>query len=306
MSLRDRVVLITGASRGIGRACAIACARAGADLVLAARGEGHPRSAMGAAPAPQTPPAKLGDSQSPSGSLDEVAAEVEALGRRALAVRLDVRDEAACEGAVARAVELLGRVDVLVNNASALWWGDVAETALKKFDLVMGVNLRASFVLSRAVLPHMLRQRFGHIVMMSPPVHDGGLPRREALPPPKPPVDAAALAHRGAYAVSKLGMTMIAHAIAEETRGTNVTAHALWPATAIEMATPGDTPTPPAEGQGRAEERRTAEIVADALVCLVSREPSDRPGRAWIDEELLRAEGVTDFSRYQCVPDIRG
>jgi citronellol/citronellal dehydrogenase len=284
MPLQNRVVLITGASRGIGRACAIACARAGADVVIAARGEGPGL------------PAKLGDTPGPPGTLDEVAREIEALGRRALPVRLDVRDEAACEAAVARAVEVLGRVDVLVNNAGALWYGDVVETAPKRFDLVMDVNLRAAFVLSRAVLEHMIRQRFGHIVMMSPPVHEGG---------------PATVAHRAAYAVSKLGMTMIAQAITEETRGTNVTAHALWPATAIESsATLGDTPRTPgamavAEGQGRPEERRKADIVADALLFLVSREPSARPGRAWIDEDLLRAEGVTDFSKYQSAPEIQ-
>src|SRR5262249_39584549 len=157
-----------------------------------------------------------------------------------------------------------GRLDVLVNNAGAQFWADVAETAVKKFDLVMGVNLRAAFVLSRAALPHMLHQRYGHIVMISPPA------------------DPASVAHHGAFAVSKLGMTMIAHAIAEESRESNVTAHALWPATAIE------TPGALAFDQSRPEERRRADIVADALVRLVSVEPSDRPGRAWIDEELLR------------------
>jgi citronellol/citronellal dehydrogenase len=259
MRLLHRVVLITGASRGIGRACALACAAAGADVVVAARTE--------ATTDPRLP-----------GTIHDVAREVEALGRRALPLKLDVRDAAACEAAVEAAAARFGRVDALVNNAGALFWADVAETPLGKLDLVMGVNVRASFVLSRAVLPHMRKQRFGHIVMMSPPV------------------DASAAAHRGAYAVSKLGMTLLAQAITEETLDANVTAHALWPATAVESYATLNF------GLGGPEQWRKADIVADAVVALLSREPSARRGRSWIDEDVLRADGVTDFSRYQCVP----
>src|SRR6185295_13247781 len=124
MRLRDRVVFITGASRGIGRACALACARAGADVVVAAK--------TVVAENPRLP-----------GTIHDVAAEIEALGRAALPIRLDVRDEAACQAAVDEAISRFGRVDVLVNNAGALYWADVAETPVKKFDLIMGVNVRA-------------------------------------------------------------------------------------------------------------------------------------------------------------------
>ena len=262
MRLANRVVFITGASRGIGRACALGCARAGADVVIAAKTDG--------APDPRLP-----------GTIHEVAGEVEALGRRALAIKLDVRDADACEAAVERAAAHFGRIDGLINNAGALFFADVAETPARRFDLVMDVNVRASFVLSRAVLPHMLKNRRGHIVMMSPPV------------------DTAAVAHHAAYAVSKFGMTLVAQAIAEETRGTNVTAHSLWPATAVESYATRNF------GLGDPSQWRRPEIVADALVALLSREPSSphfSTARAWTDEEVLRAEGVTDFSRYQCVP----
>jgi citronellol/citronellal dehydrogenase len=261
MRLQNRVVLITGASRGIGRACALACAAEGADVVVAAKTD--------VARDPRLP-----------GTIHEVAAAVEALGRRALAIKLDVRDAAACEAAVETAAAHFGHIDALVNNAGALYWADVAETPLKKFDLLMGVNVRASFVLSRAVLPHMRRQRFGHIVMMSPPV------------------DVSAAAHRGAYAVSKFGMTLLAQALVEETADVNVTAHALWPATAVESYATVNF------GLGGPEQWRKADIVADAVVALLAREPSARRGRSWIDEEVLRAEGVSDFSRYQCVPGV--
>jgi citronellol/citronellal dehydrogenase len=259
MRLSDRVVFITGASRGIGKAVALACAREGANVVIAAKTdvENNPRL---------------------PGTIHDVAREVEALGRQALAVKLDVRDDVACAAAVAQAMERFGRIDALINNAGALWWADVVDTPVKKYDLIMGINVRASFVLSHAVLPHMIKAKYGHIVMMSPPV------------------DVAACAHHGAYAVSKFGMTMIAHAIAGENVENNVTAHALWPATAIESYATINF------GMGGPELWRKADILADATLALISREPSARPGKAWIDEALLREEGVTDFSKYQCVP----
>src|SRR5262249_20849591 len=146
-------------------------------------------------------------------------------------------------------------------------------------DLIMGINVRASFVLSRAVLPHMMKRRYGHIVMMSPAV------------------DAAACAHHGAYAVSKFGMTMVAHAIAEEGAEYNVTANAPWPAPAAESFAAKNF------GLGGPELWRKADILADATLALLSREPSARRGKAWIDEEVLREDGVTDFTKYRCVPE---
>jgi citronellol/citronellal dehydrogenase len=258
MRLRDRVVFITGASRGIGRACALACAAEGAHVVVAARTE-------------------VADNPRLPGTIHDVVGAIEALGGKALAVKLDVRDDAACEAAVAKTVEHFGRIDALFNNAGALWWADVVETPVKKFDLMMGVNVRASFVLAHAVLPHMIKQRWGHILMMSPPL------------------DPSACGHHGAGAVSRFGMTLLAQAIADEVREHNVTAHALWPATAIESSATMSF------GLGGPEVRRKADIVADAVLALLSREPSARPGKAWIDEVLLREEGVTDFTRYQCV-----
>jgi citronellol/citronellal dehydrogenase len=124
----------------------------------------------------------------------------------------------------------------------------------------------------------MIKQRFGHIVMMSPPV------------------DPEAVGHHGAYAVSKFGMTMIARAITDEGAQHNVTAHALWPATAIESFATKNF------GLGGPEIWRKADILADATLALLAREPSERKGQAWIDETLLRSEGVTDFAKYQCVP----
>jgi citronellol/citronellal dehydrogenase len=259
MKLQDRVVFITGASRGIGRAVALAAAKEGAHVVIAAKTEVAENPAL-------------------PGTIHDVAKEVEALGQKALPLKLDVRDAEACEKAIAQSIAHFGRVDALVNNAGALFWADVAETPVKRFDLIMAINVRASFVLSHAVLPHMIERKYGHIVMMSPEV------------------DKDAVAGHGAYSVSKFGMSMIAQAIAEECEEHNVTAHALWPATAIESFATMNF------GLGGPEIWRKADIIADATIALLAKEPSARKGRAWIDEDLLRSEGVTDFSKYQCVP----
>lgn len=260
MQLKNRVVFITGASRGIGKACALACAQAGADIVVAAKT---------AEPNPKLP-----------GTIYETAEAVKALGRRCLPIQLDVRDADACEAAITQTVSTFGRIDALINNAGALWWADITETPVKRFDLIMDVNVRASFVLSRAALPHMMKQKYGHIIMMSPPP------------------DLSAVPHHGAYSVSKFGMTMIAQAIAEEYKQHNITANALWPATIVEsQASIGF-------GLGDPSHWRKAEILADSAVLLLSRNPSERMGRAWIDEDLLQSEGVTDLSKYRCDPNI--
>lgn len=258
MKLENQVVFITGASRGIGRRLALTCASAGADIVIAAKSEV--------------------DSDRLPGTIHSVAKEVEALGRRALPVRLDVRDAEACAAVIKHAIDHFGRIDALVNNAGALYWADVADTPVKRYDLMMAVNVRAAFVLSHAVLPHMISRKYGHIVMMAPPV------------------EAESVAGHGAYAVSKFGMTLIAQAISDECEAHNVTAHALWPATAVESYATLNF------GLGGPEVWRRADIVADATLELLCKAPRERKGRAWIDEDLLRSAGVTNFDRYQCVP----
>src|SRR5262245_57302888 len=145
-ALQGRVAIITGASRGIGRALALGLARAGCHVVVAAKST--------------EPSEKL------PGSIHTVAAEVEAVGGQALAVQVDVRDEAQVEGMARAALSRFGRIDVLINNAGAMFWRPVSETPMKRFDLVMGVNARAAFACCRAVLPAMTERRWGHIVKM--------------------------------------------------------------------------------------------------------------------------------------------
>jgi citronellol/citronellal dehydrogenase len=257
-ALAGKVAVVTGASRGIGRAIALGLARQGCTVVLAAK--------------TATPTDKL------PGTIHTVAAEVQAAGGQALPLQADVRDEAQIEAMAARTKERFGRIDILVNNAGAFWWQPLLDTPAKRFDLVMGVNARAAFLCCRAVLPSMIERRWGHIVNMSPPL------------------DLAMVPGRIAYSISKLGMTLLTHGLAEEMKSHNVAVNSLWPATIIESLASINF------GLGTPAMWRKPDIVADSVVRLVSKDPGAITGQTLIDENFLRAEGVTDFSAYACVP----
>jgi citronellol/citronellal dehydrogenase len=259
MQLSGRVGFVTGASRGVGKALALRLADEGCDVVVAAK--------------TVTPDEKL------PGTIFETAREIEARGRRALALPLDVRDDAAVARAVEQALAAFGRIDFLVNNAGAIYARPLADTPVKRFDLLMSVNVRGAFACTHAVLPAMLSQGFGHILMLSPAVDPG------------------AAGGKIAYAIAKFGMTLIARGLADEVRDRNVAANALWCATLIESSATVRW------GLGDPSMWRKPDIVADAMVKIFAKEPKTFTGHALIDEDFLRAEGVTDFARYRCDPD---
>jgi citronellol/citronellal dehydrogenase len=211
------------------------------------------------------------------GSIFSVAAEVEALGSEALPVRADVRDAEQIEGMAAQTLARFGRIDLLVNNAGALHWAGILDTPPKRFDLVMGVNTRAAFLCCRAVLPAMIRVGGGHIVNMSPPLDSSILPGRVA------------------YGISKLGMTLLTVGLAEELRPHNIAVNSLWPVTIIESQASIN------HQLGTPEMWRKPDILADCVLRLVQKPPSEVTGQALLDEDFLRAEGVTDFGAYACV-----
>jgi citronellol/citronellal dehydrogenase len=256
--LSGRVAIVTGSSRGIGRAVALGLARAGCAVVVAAK--------------------STETTDKLPGSIYTVAQEIEALGGRALPLRVDVRDEAQVEAMAARALEHFGRIDVLVNNAGALWWQPLLQTPAKRFDLVMGVNARAAFLCCRAVLPAMIERRHGHIVNFSPPI------------------DLEMVPGRIAYAISKLGMTLLTFGLAQEVRTHNVAVNALWPVTIIESQASINW------GMGTPGQWRKPDILVDCVLRIVGNEPAGLTGRALLDEDFLRSEGVSDFSGYACVP----
>jgi citronellol/citronellal dehydrogenase len=200
------------------------------------------------------------------------------LGGQALPVQVDVRDEAQIDAMVARTLERFGRVDVLVNNAGALWWKPVAETPAKRFDLVMGINARAAFLCSRAVLPSMIERRGGHVINMAPPL------------------DLAMVPGRVAYALSKLGMTLLTIGLAEEVRQYNVAVNSLWPVTIIESQASIN------HALGTPAMWRKPDILVDCVLRMVQKDAAALTGQALLDEDFLRAEGVTDFAPYACVP----
>jgi citronellol/citronellal dehydrogenase len=257
-TLRDRVAVITGASRGIGRALALGLAKAGCHIVVAAK--------------------STESTEKLPGSIFSVAAEVEAFGVQALPVQLDVRDAERIDTLAEQAVGRFGRIDILINNAGALHWAGILDTPAKRFDLVMGVNARASFLCCRAVLPAMIEQRWGHIINMSPPL------------------DLSILPGRVAYGISKLGMTLLTLGLAEEVRPHNVAVNSLWPVTIIESQASIN------HHMGMPAMWRKPDILVDCVSRLVQKEPGEVTGQALLDEDFLRGEGVTDFSGYACVP----
>ncbi|MFU8802868.1 MAG: SDR family oxidoreductase [Bradymonadaceae bacterium] len=258
MKLENQVAFITGSSRGIGKEIALTLAREGCKVVVTGKT---------AEPHPTLP-----------GTIHDTVQEIEAAGGEALAIQLDVRFDGQVEAAINQTVAKWGRLDILINNAGAIQLTPVVDTPPKRFDLLMGINARAAYVCSYFALPHMIKHKYGHILMASPPNK----------------VDRAA--GKTAYALSKLGMTFIAQSMAEEVREHNIAVNAFWPVTAV------DSQATRHFGMGTEEMWRTPDILCDTVMAIVTKKPSECTGNAFYDEELLRQEGVTDFSKYAVVP----
>ena len=252
------VAFITGASRGIGYACAKKLAQEGWDIVVAAKTT---------EPNPKLP-----------GTIYTAAESLREWGTEILPVACNVRDGASVAHAAEETLEKFGRVDAVVNNAGALWWRNMDETPLKKFDLVMEVNARGAYAVTEAFLPAMKKQQSGHVINMSPPI------------------DLAVVPGHIAYMISKFGMTLIACGIAEEFAEYNIRGTALWPKTLIESYATINF------GMGTPEMWRKADILADATFEILQH-PKESNGKALIDEDFLRSVGYTDFEQYRCSPD---
>ena len=254
----NKVAFITGGSRGIGFACARKLAREGWDIVVAAKTvEEDPRL---------------------PGTIYTAAESLREWGTTILPVVCNVREPESVARATSETLERFGRVDAVINNAGALWWRNMDETPLKKFDLVMEVNARGAYAVTESFLPAMKAQRSGHVIMMSPPI------------------DLTVVPGHIAYMISKFGMTMIALGLAEELAEYNIKATALWPRTLIESFATINY------GMGTPAMWRKADILADATHEILQ-QPERSNGQALIDEDFLRAVGYTDFDVYRCVPD---
>jgi citronellol/citronellal dehydrogenase len=256
-TLEGRVAVVTGASRGIGKALAIRLAKEGAAVAVAAKSE-------------------VSTERLP-GSIYETRDAIRAEGGRAIAVPTDVRDEDSIRNLIDRTVAELGRIDILVNNAGAIWPQPILQTPPKRFDLMMGVNVRAAYVACYYALPHMVKQRWGHILNMCPRLSTDASPGKVA------------------YMISKLGMARLAIGLAEEHRADNVAANTLWPRTIIETQASINFQ------MADRSQWRTPEIVCDASLAIFAQEPHTCTGRQWIDEEALtELAGIRTFDHYWC------
>ena len=260
-TLRDKTIFITGASRGIGREIALRCARDGANVVIIGKtAEAHPKL---------------------SGTIHSVAEEVQQAGGQALALQLDVRDESAIAVAVEQALAHFGGIDVLVNNASAIGLTPTLRTSAKRLDLLWQVNMRATFLVSQACIPHLKLAANPHILTLSPPLN----------------MDAQWFAPHVAYTISKYGMSMCMLGMAQEFKADGIACNCLWPRTTIATAAiENNFP----EAILRAS--RKPAIVADAAHAILRRDSRSSSGNFFIDEDVLRSEGMSDFDAYAVEP----
>ena len=254
--LRGKTLFITGASRGIGLAIALRAARDGANVAIAAKS---------GVPNPKLP-----------GTIHSAAAQVQAAGGQGLALQCDIREEDQVQAAVAATVERFGGIDILVNNASAIWLRGALDTPMKRFDLMMQVNSRGSFLCAQACLPHLLKAANPHILTLAPP----------------PNLDPKWWGPHTGYTLAKMGMSFVTLGLAAEFGPQGVAVNALWPRTVIATDAlkmiPGTEPA----------KCRTPEILADAAHAVLTTPARGFSGRFLIDETLLRERGVSDFTGY--------
>ena len=262
MSLRNRTLFITGASRGIGLAIALRAARDGANVIVAAKT---------AEPHPKLP-----------GTIHTAARAIEEAGGRALPLVVDVRAEGEVATAVEKAVATFGGIDILVNNASAISLTGTLQTPVRIYDRMMTVNTRGTFVCSQACLPHLKRAENPHILNLSPPLN----------------MDPRWFAPHVAYTMAKYGMSLCVLGMAHEFAADGIAVNALWPRTAIATAAIEFA----IGNEALLKFCRKPEIVADAAHAILSGRSRDRTGQFLIDDEVLAATGVTDFDRYQVEP----
>jgi len=262
MSFQNKTVLITGASRGIGKAIGLRLASEGANIVIASKSvEENP---------------KLG------GTIFTAAAEMEAAGGKALAVQCDIRFEDQVQQVVDQAAAKFGGIDILINNASAINLSTTEQTEPKRFDLMYDINVRGTFMVSRACIPFLKQGTNAHILNLSPPIN----------------MDMKWFTNHLAYTISKYDMSMIALGLSSELKKYKIAANALWPRTTIATAAVNNL----LGGEMLMKMSRTVDILADAAYYILSK-PSDQcTGNTFIDEDVLKKENITDLSGYAVNP----
>lgn len=260
--LKGKTLFITGASRGIGKAIALRAAEDGANIVIASKTSD---------PHPKLP-----------GTIHTAAEEIERAGGKALACAIDIRFEDQIQEAVEKAVKTFGGIDILVNNASAINVTGTLETPMKRFDLMHQINARGAFACSQACLPHILKAENPHILNISPPLN----------------MEARWFAPHTAYTMAKFGMSLCVLGMAEEFRERAAAVNALWPRTIIATAAVMNL----LGGEAIVKQSRKPEIMADAAHYILTRSSRECTGNFFIDEDVLRSAGVSDFEKYSVTP----
>lgn len=261
MTFKNKTVLITGASRGIGKAIGLRLAKEGANIVIASKSI--------------TEDPKLG------GTIFTAAAEMEEAGGKALAIQCDIRFEDQIQNVVDRTVEKFGGIDILINNASAINLATTELTAPKRFDLMYDINVRGTFMVSRACIPHLKKSTNAHILNLSPPIN----------------MDRKWFANHLAYTISKYNMTMIALGLSAELKNYGIAANTLWPRTTIATAAVNNL----LGGETLMKMSRTTDIMADAAYYILSKPATECTGNSFIDEAVLANEGITNLNKYAVV-----
>jgi len=263
-ALDNKVVLITGSTRGIGQAIAMKCAQDGAKVVITGKTT---------KPHPNLP-----------GTIHSVVDEIQQAGGQALGLQLDVRDEKQITDVVDKVIQQWGGIDILVNNASAINLTKTLDTPMRRFDLMFDVNVRATFAMAQACLPHLVKSENPHILTLSPPIN----------------LNPKWFKNHLAYTMSKYGMSMCTLGLAEEFRKEGVGVNCLWPRTTIAtMAIKVHFP------EALWQASRYPEIMADAAYNILTQDAKSTTGNFFIDEDVLRQSGVTDFSKYALNPAVQ-
>jgi citronellol/citronellal dehydrogenase len=263
MLFSGKTVLITGGSRGIGKAIALRLAQEGANIVIAAK--------------TVEPNAKL------DGTIFTAAEDITKAGNgKVLPVQLDIRFEESIQAAIKKTMDEFGGIDILVNNASAINLSSTEQTEAKRFDLIHGINVRGTFLMCKACIPFLRKGVNPHILNLSPPLN----------------MDARWFAPHLAYTMSKYGMSMIVLGLSEELRKDTIAANALWPKTTIATAAVQNL----LGGDFLMQRSRTPEIVADAAFYILQQPSETATGNFFIDEDVLAGQGITDLSKYAVNP----
>ncbi|MBM3415883.1 MAG: NAD(P)-dependent oxidoreductase [Bacteroidetes bacterium] len=265
MSFAGKTALITGATRGIGKAIALRLAAEGANIVIAAKSvEENP---------------KLG------GTIFSAAAEIEEAGGKALAMQCDIRFEDQIQNAVNKAVETFAGIDILVNNASAISLTTTEQTEAKRFDLMHSINVRGTFLVTKACIPYLKKSSNPHILTLSPPIN----------------LDLKWFEKHVAYTLTKYNMSMMTIGWAAEFKKDKIAANALWPKTTIDTAAVRNL----LGGAMLANMSRTPEILADAAYYILRQPSTECTGNLFIDEQVLAKEGISDLEKYSVVPGAK-